>query len=418
MLSTIFDNIIFEAKGKVKLKSKIKTHILEKYESYENYFDGNKCYYSNRYSKITMDLSDDLLVKFDYYRNIPYRCGDKSCHCSTLNSVSKEYLKNCRGMTETEATEMLNAKGRKSYKTALLDTNSKNPHAMSARGINILSKDYLGLTRTPQEVEKYLTEKAIRGRKTLKATGWFDDPTNNPFSKGFWMKKGMTDDEALLKINSRNFWCTEFYDLNPNSTLTNPGNIQYWVSLYGEELGRKMYADLKSRIKHSNTLEGRQEKYGMEIGLEKHAQFLKGIFGNSSGSHSNEATKFFVSLYKQLRRLGYSRKDMVFGIKGSKEMSLFDPNIHKRYSYDFTFIPKSVIIEYNGNMWHPRKSMMSEADYDSWSMPWHEGLTAIEKESKDLVKNKFAETSGYTVVEIWSSQSFSEKMNICLKALS
>lgn len=228
----------------------------------------------------------------------------------------------------------------------------------------------------------------------------------------------MTDDEALLKINSRNFWCTEFYDLNPNSTLTNPGNIQYWVSLYGEELGRKMYADLKSRIKHSNTLEGRQEKYGMEIGLEKHAQFLKGIFGNSSGSHSNEATKFFVSLYKQLRRLGYSRKDMVFGIKGSKEMSLFDPNIHKRYSYDFTFIPKSVIIEYNGNMWHPRKSMMSEADYDSWSMPWHEGLTAIEKESKDLVKNKFAETSGYTVVEIWSSQSFSEKMNICLKALS
>lgn len=81
------------------------------------------------------------------------------------------------------------------------------------------------------------------------------------------------------------------------------------------------------------------------------------------------------------------------------------------YSYDFTIKSLNIIIEYNGEAFHPNPSWDEEV-FESWKHPYN-SMTAQEKRKYDENKIKYAENQGFKVLEIWSSKSPEENLEIC-----
>lgn len=74
------------------------------------------------------------------------------------------------------------------------------------------------------------------------------------------------------------------------------------------------------------------------------------------GHASRESLKYFIPLYKFLRRIGIRREDIYFGIGGNKEYFIYDTNLKKIKFYDFTIRSKKLMIEYDGVYWHKNSS--------------------------------------------------------------
>lgn len=404
-----FDGIEFESKNEVGLRLRLTKYINSTYGSLEEYFKGNKCAFSDNYSKVKYSFIDGHVV-FDYAVGAHY-CG--KCRCKTLNPVSKEFLKHCRGMSDDQVLDFLSAKGKKSLDTSM---NSPTPSAvaLAKMGQNPVSKNEL-LKRFDDidEVNQYLSDKSKRSIDTKRQNGFFDDKSNNPFSKDYWIKKGLSIDEAQRKVNSRNFWCEE-----SNIDIKNPAKIEYWVDKYGEEEGKLRYDDKNRRIGLSQSKTGLIQIHGEEIGLAKYYyRYSQNGLHKTSKSHSKPAKQFFVKLYKRLRKAGFSRDDFNFGVRGSYEFTLRDNTIKEWNRYDFCLLSKKIIIEYNGSIWHPRLNRMSREQYDMWRMPWHPTVTAYEKEHKDMEKHKFAIDRGYEILEVWDTDDVDKALQFCFERI-
>lgn len=94
------------------------------------------------------------------------------------------------------------------------------------------------------------------------------------------------------------------------------------------------------------------------------------------GRASKESLKVFLPLYKWLRRRGYARDDILFGVSGSYEFSLLQDS--RIYYYDFLIKPLNLIIEFNGVLFHARK--------DTDNLLYNH--SAIEVQKKDEIKKK------------------------------
>lgn len=409
-MKIIFDGIEFESKNEVGLRKRLTKYINNAYGSLEHYFKGNKCAFSDNYSKVKYSFVDGCVI-FDY-ASAPHYCG--KCRCKTLNPVSKEFLKYCRGMTDDQILDFLSIKGKKSLETSL---NSPTPSAvaLAKMGQNPVSKDEL-LKRFDNDIDKvnqYLSDKGKLSVDTKRQNGFYDDKSNNPFSKDYWIKRGLSIDEAQHKVNSRNFWCEE-----SNIDIENPAKIQYWIDKYGEEEGKLRYDDKNRRIGLSQSKSGLILLHGEEIGLAKYyyRYSQKGLH-KSSKSHSKPSKRFFLKLYKKLRKAGFSRDDFNFGARGSYEFTLCDDVIKQWNRYDFCLLPKKIIIEYNGSIWHPRFNRMSQEEYDNWRMPYSPTVTAYEKEHIDMKKHKFAIDRGYEVLEVWDTDDVNKALQFCFERI-
>lgn len=84
MNNYIFDNKTFVAKSLPH--NAIRKYIYKKYDvtSLEEFFNGNKCYYSSNYARVELKSTEDFCVYIGY-KNAPYRCGEKLCGCTKLN---------------------------------------------------------------------------------------------------------------------------------------------------------------------------------------------------------------------------------------------------------------------------------------------------------------------------------------------
>jgi len=415
-MKTIFDSQVFDGKSEQTLKIIIGKYTRGKYGSYEHMFKGNKCYFSDNYSKVKLVVVVDGISYLDY-KNSPYFCGTTGCKCRTLNPVSLEFLTTCAGLSVDDAKLKLTNKGQKAFNSAFNDPNTKHCGVLAKRGINSMSKaELFKLFNDEALVQEYLSNKGTKGKATQRANGWFDDISNNPFSKLYWVGKGHTEEESQAIVNSRNFWCKEFKDTHPESMFENPSKLDYWFNKYGVEEGTRRYNENIARSVYSSSLDGLIEKYGA---VEGELIYKRRLMSSTEyfGTSSREANKFFIKLYRKLRRLGYLRSDMMFGVNGSKEFCLMDETVLNGELYDFCLLPLNIIIEYNGALWHPRKDRLSDEKYETWRMPFHPTTTAEQKEQKDRLKNNFAIERGYNLFEIWDYQSTEEKLTICLERI-
>lgn len=405
-----FDSVVFESKNEHGILLKLRKYVNSKYGSLEQYFNGNKCAFSDNYSKCAFRIEKDKC--YVVYKHAPFYCG--KCQCKALNHASKEYLMKCKGLSENDTEAFLREKGKKAIKTSLADPNSKNPAILAIRGFNPQSRNEL-LKKFDGDAEKVNTHLSNKAKKSIDAkieSGWFDDVSNNPFSKEFWKKKGLSDDEAQVKVNSRNFWCKE-----SELGTENPGRLKYWTDKFGLEKGTKIFYENRRLWGYYATLEGMIEKYGNERAKREFYERYSKSGLHSSGPHSKPSKVFFLRLYKKLRRHGFQRSDMSFGAKGSNEYTIRDAGISEFNRYDFCLIPKKMIIEYNGSIWHPRKERMSKEKYNAWRMPWHPDITAEMKESKDLAKIKFAADRGYDIIEVWDTDDVEQALTNCFKRI-
>lgn len=120
---------------------------------------------------------------------------------------------------------------------------------------------------------------------------------------------------------------------------------------------------------------------------------------------SKESLKYFIPLYKYLRKNGVERNDIFLGVKGSYEYRLHDLEKNLTFSYDFTITSLNLIIEYHGEKFHPniQKYGVKKLKEDNWGKYFR--LNLDESIKKDEIKKELALKNGFEYLELWSSDT-------------
>lgn len=228
------------------------------------------------------------------------------------------------------------------------------------------------------------------------------------FSTKYWIEKGLTEDEALDKVKkiqssnakrrkkssyenmknklkwSKNYWISKGYSYEQSILLSKENfisnnTLEYYIEKYGKD-GEKLWNERKQKRKST-----------WENGKENH---------RSGGYVSKASLKFFIPIYKKIRKLGINRKDIYFGINGSKEFFIrHKGNQNAGRFFDFSIPKLNIVIEYNGTYWHPKTK-------DTWKNSFISYDDAIVVE---IEKEKLCESGGYTLIKVWDDDSLDLK---------
>ena len=162
-----------------------------------------------------------------------------------------------------------------------------------------------------------------------------------------------------------------------------------FIRRHGKVDGVEKYNDSKS--KRMSTMIGR---YGVNYTL-------------TPGRTSKESLVFFVRLYKAIRRLGFKKDDILWGIGGSKEFASHDTTHDRNYFYDFTVKSCKIAVEYNGSLWHPRNTTSVSPFYDT-----AQKLEYDSQKIKHLTERKFS------VIIVWDTDDHDEMIRKILEIIT
>jgi len=283
---------------------------------------------------------------------------------------------------------------------------------------------------------------------------------NSPYKIDYWVKKGYTHDESILKVKE--------YKTKKSTSLKG------FIKRHGKKLGSEKFKEFQETSKH--TYDKFIDKYGEEIGEKKWLSYtqskdstsykwaLKKCNGNVSeankllkerkksikttfekilkkfdgdvekatieyekiinsktvkiGRASKESLKILKPFYEKLINCGYKIGDIKMGVENNYELVIYDVDTKRPYLYDFAIKSKKIIIEYNGEAWHPNYMKFST----DWLMEnWchkRSKKDAIHFINKDKNKIKIAEEHGYKILTLWSSDKLEinkERVNNFLK---
>ena len=214
-----------------------------------------------------------------------------------------------------------------------------------------------------QKIQDMYKKTSIKGQLTRKSNNYKDI---SPLTKGYWLKRGYTNEKSeLLKTQ-----CIKKIE----------NSLHRYINDYGEDLGPILFKDASEKRK--TTI------------LNKYGSF----YVNSNVS--KESLKVLVKLYKKLRKYGFSKDDIVWGISDNKEFVMTDLETKSSYFYDFVVKSKKTIVEYNNIFWHPRIDI-----------EWTGIINYEEALNRDIQKNKLATSRGYQIFYIWNDDNIMSKIN-------
>lgn len=241
------------------------------------------------------------------------------------------------------------------------------------------------------------------------------------FNIEYWIERGLTKDEAILKIkdiqkensskrkkyhgvtwNQFEYWMkkekiTEKEAKKKVSELQKTFDLEKIIKRYGKIEGTIRYENMCKNLSNSQSLNGFINRYGIEEGNKK---YIETIIKRCSNTYtSKESLILFKKIYKKIRKY-LQRNEIYWGISGSKEYFLYNKDLKKVFFYDFTIPSLKIIIEYHGKRYHPNPKWDQEK-WDKWNFM---GLNAKEKRDMDVYKNKVAEDYGFEVIEIFSDE--------------
>ena len=233
----------------------------------------------------------------------------------------------------------------------------------------------------------------------------------------FWLNKGLSLEEATrykqqhyAELNKKGTAAsTKSLLENPDKkrkkyeqvskTKTERRNIDYWIHQgYTDE---QAASQIKKYVPPSHTLESFIERHGEELGKEKYQKTYEKQrntkierYGSLvlSGYVSKASIRYFKPLYKLLRRHGFAKEDIIWGIRNRREFTTFDKTTNKNYAFDFVIKSKKIIIEYNDLFWHARHK-------DEWKNPM---VTYEESYERDANKKDVASKLGFDIIYVWS----------------
>lgn len=61
----------------------------------------------------------------------------------------------------------------------------------------------LVLGRDEEETNKRIKERIEKTQETLRESGYYDDKSNNPFSRDYWLKQGYSKEEVDIKLKTK-----------------------------------------------------------------------------------------------------------------------------------------------------------------------------------------------------------------------
>jgi len=226
----------------------------------------------------------------------------------------------------------------------------------------------------------------------------------------YYLAKGYSVDEAntLLKKRQATF------------------SKEICISKYGEVEGLRIFKNRQNKwlktldkktdfekkeinSKKAVSLSNLQRKYGDKIGEQKYRKIME----RRKAPGSREADNFFRRV---LNDIIVEEEPYWSQGESGNEYFLYDRNNKKYYFYDFTLRNKKIIIEYHGESFHPRKDKLTESEWENWKLPFT-NESADSKYNFDQKKNKFAETQGFKVIEIWSSDTYEESLKKIVKLI-
>lgn len=256
---------------------------------------------------------------------------------------------------------------------------------------------YICLGHSEEQAKKIISQRQSNNSKKLS-----DKKKNNPekyvgilqTQLSYWIKKGFSEEEAKKKLAER------------QSTFSKEKCIQRYGYIEGMQRWQERQEKWQNSLCNNpntdriNKSKGKtfcqlEKKFGTEKAkniIQSRTSRKCAIFGRAS----KESLKYFVPLYKWLRRRGYEKFDVLWGIGGSQEKMIWDTT--KRYFFDFTIESISVIIEFNGIGFHPKSRYQKD-----WK-PIFGDMLCNEVYSYDRKKINRAKKEGYRVLEIWSDE--------------
>jgi very-short-patch-repair endonuclease len=225
---------------------------------------------------------------------------------------------------------------------------------------------------------------------------------NTWLSTKYWKTKlSITEEEAKIIVS-------DLQRANGNKRKgyfkhQHPSNIEYYMKDgYSVDDSTSMVLEYNKSLYISNVdkLNGEEyAKFKLRYGTRTKNMIEK--YGTSvvSSNVSKESLRFFIKLYKKLRRFGFARADFMWGIRGSREFGTHYEG--KNYLYDFCILSKRIIVEYNGTFWHPRPDL-------TWTNPFGSLESAIEHDAlkKDIITNL-----GFKLRVVWSDDDLCVKID-------
>ena len=245
-----------------------------------------------------------------------------------------------------------------------------------------------------QETSKHTLKKYIQKYGLELGTLKFKEYTSKKDSTSFeWaMSKSNGDKDLAEKIYKERI-----------DSLSIKFDLDYFEKKYGDLALEKMQEFKKK--KDSSSYEWALSKTGGDFDLAD--QFYKKRCEEKCvalGKASKESLKIFNPLIDWLLNNGILLSDIYCGIKGSKELCIYDKENKKRYYYDFCVKSIGIIIEYNGEKFHPNYQKY-DIDFltENWKCPYDKNLNVLDIIKKDKTKIDFALRNGYDIHIFWSS---------------
>lgn len=291
----------------------------------------------------------------------------------STNSV--EFIKNKYG-EDVNVEEILSDR-----KSKWLETTLKNPNLkeINYNKTKHFRKEFILKTINPSTNELY-TEEEVK-LLFLKNYGWLKDKKmtieqrkTNYRCIEYWLNKNFTIDEASDKI----------------SEIQSTFSLEKCISKYGEEQGIVKWRERQE--KWQNNLNSKTDEEKLEINRKK-------ISRNTF--YSNESIIYFDKLIEDINK---DIIDFNYDIY-YKDNEYYLNNGKNFYLYDFTIPSLKIIIEYNGSHVHPNRDILTEDEWNKWTMPYNRNINADIAYEKDEVKKITAINKGFEIYYIWDTDN-------------
>lgn len=247
----------------------------------------------------------------------------------------------------------------------------------------------------------------------------FDFNSMIPSKKEHWIKKGYTEEDAILKTfeiikNAKNN-CRLFNIERTNNPEKYIGicdtSIEYYLKKgYTKIVSKNMLKSRQSTFSMSKCV----DKYGEVDGLKKwnnrQKKWLESLIynGNLKNGYSKISNEMFFSIAENFN-IEESKEVRCYSINGE----FYINNNNSYYLYDFKYLNK--IIEFNGDVFHGNPSIYKENDIciNFKNNP----LIAKELWERDKIKINLAINNGFDVLVIWESEYKKNKELVIKKCI-
>jgi len=340
-------------------KNASEEYFKNKYDIYINSFKKNKL---NRYLLLELDFFSKTTTNINYYLS--------------------------RGWPEKESKNLLKDRQRVKFTE---ESKKQRAETFSSNYKKGKHKEFF----RPSQI-KYWKNKGYSNKDAkIKIFNYYSEK-----SKSFHNKRRKNNIE-FLTVRQFKYW--ESRGLNLKDAQEQLRKIQdkrsskYFIEKYGKIEGKRRFD--QTTKKWLDTLNNKSEEEKLDILIRKTRRSKK---------YSNISIYLFDKILKEVKE----KYNIVFKkvFYKEKEWYIYDKENKRIYFYDLMIKDINLIIEFNGNSFHPNKNILSEKEWNNWSNPITK-QNANYHYDYDLNKRNLAIKNNYNYLIVWENETFEHNKN-------